>query len=176
MQTKTIEHKGVMIDVSEDGTIVWNGKVRKPHLNHDGYPVVSIQTDKGWRSISVARLVALAFIPNPNNYPEVNHINYNRQDFSISNLEWITHKDNVKYSVVNRPDLHGENNPNYGNRKLSAFYKEHPEIAKEKQGRPGKRNGRYKHGLYAAEKCNDYPQGVTTSETLVGEAPCSSNG
>ena len=36
----------------------------------------------------------------------------------------------------------GENNPNFGNRKLSKFYKDNPEVAKEKQGRPGKKNGR----------------------------------
>jgi hypothetical protein len=146
--TKTIDYNGVEIEVSDDGIIVWNGKVRKHHLNHDGYPVVSIKTINGWRSVSVARLVASAFIPNPDNLPEVNHKNYDRQDYSIGNLEWITHADNVRYSVANYPDKHGENNPNFGNRKLHDFYVANPEIAKEKQGRPGKQNGRYLHGKY----------------------------
>lgn len=157
---RTIIYKGQTVTVNTDGTIIWNGKVRNHSFNHDGYPVVSINIDKGWRQISVARLIATAFIPNPKNLPEVNHINYNRADFSLSNLEWVTHADNVRHSVCNKPDMHGENNPNYGNRKLSEFYKAHPEIAKEKQSRPGKQNGRYIDGRTMFGKCNDYPQGV----------------
>ena len=149
---KEIEYMGEKIIVHSDGTIIWNGKVRKHNLNNDGYPVVSIETSKGWRCLSVHRLIAIAFVPNPDNLPEIDHINFDRTDFSISNLRWITHAENVKRSIINYPDRHGENNSNYGNRKLSQFYKEHPEIAKEKQGRPGKQNGRYKHGKYMSEK------------------------
>lgn len=145
---KTIVYKGATIQVSVDGTIVWNGTIRNHFNNADGYPCVSIKTEKGWRQIGVARLVALAFIPNPENLPEVDHINFDRKDFSVENLRWVSRKENVQRSVPNRPDLHGENNPNYGNRKLNEFYKAHPEIAKEKQGRPGKQNGRYIDGRY----------------------------
>lgn len=149
---KEIEYKGTKIIVSDDGTITWNNKVRKHNISKDGYPVVSIETPNGWRSIAVHRLIATAFVPNPNNYPEVDHINFIRTDFSVSNLQWITHAENVRRSIKNYPDRHGTNNSNYGNRKLSQFYKEHPEIAKEKQGRPGKQNGMYKHGRYVSEK------------------------
>lgn len=157
---KTILYKGVYITVYKDGTIIWNNKIRNHFLNADGYPCVSINTESGWRTIGVARLIALAFIPNPNNLPEVDHINYNRKDYSIENLQWVSHADNVRRSVVNKPNVSGENNPNYGNKKLSNFYKEHPDIAKQKQSRPGKQNGRYIDGRYMSEKCNDYPQGV----------------
>lgn len=149
---KEIEYQGTNIIVSDDGTIIWNNKIRNHYLNGDGYPCVSIKTDKGWRMTGVARLVALAFIPNPESLPEVDHINFDRTDFSISNLAWISHKENVRRSVVNKPDIRGEKNPNYGNRKLSQFYKNHPEIAKQKQGRPGKQNGRYVDGRYMSEK------------------------
>lgn len=155
---KTIVYKGAEITVNDNGTIIWNGKIRTIHYDACSYPVVSIKTDNGWRNIGVARLIAMAFIPNPDNLPEVNHKNYDRSDFRIGNLEWITHADNVRYSVCNAPDKHGKNNPNYGNHKLSEYYKAHPEYAKEKQGRPGKRNGRYIHGRYASVKCNDYPK------------------
>ncbi len=149
---KEVIYKQANILVDENGTVFWHGKERKPYLNKDGYPVVSIETVDGWRAIGVHRLVAMAFVPNPNNYPEVDHINFNRTDYSVGNLAWITHKENVRRSIVNKPDVHGENNPNYGNRKLSQFYKENPDIAKEKQGRLGTRNGRYKHGRYMSEK------------------------
>ena len=148
----TITYMGAKIDINTEGTIIWNNTIRKPHLNHDGYPVVSIKTERGWRNIGVARLVALAFIPNPNNLPEVDHLDFNRNNYSISNLRWISHEDNVRRSVCNKPDVSGMNNPNYGNRKLGLFYKEHPEIAKQKQSRPGKQNGRYVDGRYMSEK------------------------
>lgn len=149
---KEIEYMGEKIIVDSDGTIIWNNKVRNHNLNHDGYPVVSVKTQKGWRSFGVARLIAMAFISNPNNLPEVDHIDFNRENFSIENLAWISHEENVRRSVPNKPDMTGENNPNFGNRKLSQFYKEHPDIAKEKQGRPGKQNGRFIHGRYMSEK------------------------
>lgn len=120
--------------------------------------MVSIKTDRGWRQLGVARLIALAFIPNPDNLSEVDHINFDRTDYSIDNLRWVSHAENVKRSTVNKKDMHGSNNPNFGNHKLSEFYKTHPEEAKRNQSRPGKQNGRYKHGLYVTSgKCIDYP-------------------
>ena len=44
------------------------------------------------------RLVAIAFIPNPNNYPQVNHIDGNKQNYSLDNLEWCTDKQNKWHS------------------------------------------------------------------------------
>ena len=171
--TKTIEYKGQTIIVNSDGTIIWNGDIRQHHLNHDGYPVVSIKTDEGWRQIGVARLIAIAFIPNPDNLEEVDHINFDRADYSVGNLRWISHADNVKRSVCNKPDMRGKHNPNFGNTKLSEFYKTHPEIAKEKQGRPGKQNGRYKHGKYMLESVSTIPsREYLAGEIPVGEAPC----
>lgn len=140
---KSINYKGVNVDVSEDGTICIEGKQRQIYYNHDGYPCVSLLIpNTGWRSIGVHRLVAIAFIPNPNNLPEVNHIDYNRANYNISNLEWVTHCDNVRYSVKNRTNIKGENNPNYGNKKLSEKYALNKELSKEKNSRPGGKNGR----------------------------------
>lgn len=156
---KTILYKGVTIQVSDSGEIKINGRVKTPYLNKDGYPVISIKTSSGWRAVGVHRLVAMAFIENPNNLPQVNHKNYNRTDFSIENLQWISHADNVRYSINNYPDRNRQNNPNYGNHKLHTFYAQHPQIAKEKQGRKGKRNGRYKHGRYMQESATTIPDG-----------------
>lgn len=87
-------------------------------------------------------LVALAFIPNPNNLPEVNHKDFNRENPMVDNLEWISRRDNIKYSMPNRIDYHGRNNPNYGNHKLSEKYKNNRMLSKEKNSRPGVQNGR----------------------------------
>lgn len=153
--TKIVEYNGVEIVVSESGEIVVNGKTRIPYRNKDGYPVISVKTNKGWRSVAVHRLIALAFVPNPDNLPEVNHKDCNRENFAIENLEWTTHADNVKYSADKGHYVHcGEDNPNYGNHALHERYKADPALAKEKQSRPGEQNGRYKTGKYA-KKCND---------------------
>jgi len=48
---------------------------------------------------SVHRLVALAYIPNPNNYPIVRHLDNNKYNNHVSNLEWCTHSTNTKQAV-----------------------------------------------------------------------------
>lgn len=143
MEYKEINYFGTKIKVSKDGKVIWNGEQRNIYYNADGYSVCSIKLPhKGWRSVRVARLVALAYIPNPDNLPEVNHKDYNRANSNVDNLEWISRKDNVNYSKCNMPDYNGENNPNFGNKKLSEIYALNKEYAKEKQGRKGLQNGR----------------------------------
>lgn len=142
-QFKTILYRGVLITVSNHGTVIIDGKTKRHNINHDGYPVISLRLPNGqWRCPAVHRLVALAFVPNPHNLPEVNHKDYNRMNPDASNLEWITHADNVRYSNCNKPDVNGENNPNFGNKTLSQKYNNNKKLAKEKQGRPGTQNGR----------------------------------
>ena len=146
VERRTINYLGAEVTVSRDGkTVVWNNKKRSIYYNKDGYSVCAIKIpQKGWRSISVARLVATAFIPNPNNLPEVNHKDYDRTNANADNLEWITHIDNVRYSICNKPDVHGKKNPNYGNNKLSEKYRNDKAYALEKQSRPKGQNGRAK--------------------------------
>jgi hypothetical protein len=66
-----------------------DGKIIREHLSH-GYPTVKIN-GKDQRK---HRLIALQFIPNPNNLPEVDHINHNRVDNRIENLRWVTSSEN----------------------------------------------------------------------------------
>lgn len=117
-------------------------------LNTDGYLTVKLSKDGKSERIAVHRLVALAFIPNPNRLSDVNHIDFDRTNSRVDNLEWISHKENVHYTIdagrhhCNR-DLFGENNPNYGNTTLRDYYASHPE-EKQKLARKGSQNGRAK--------------------------------
>lgn len=71
-------------------------------LDKDGYFYVLFRKKNGERRIRkkifVHRIVAQSFIPNPNHFPEVNHIDGNKQNNSISNLEWV-HLLKIKYTV-----------------------------------------------------------------------------
>lgn len=63
-----------------------------------GYRIVSLQVNNKSKGFSVHRLVALAFIDNPLNLPEVNHKNGIRNDNRVENLEWSSHKDNMNHA------------------------------------------------------------------------------
>ena len=62
-----------------------------------GYMLVVLQ-NKSRKTCRVHRLVAEAFIPNPNNLPQVDHIDDNKKNNCVSNLQWITNEDNMKKS------------------------------------------------------------------------------
>lgn len=73
------------------------GCVLKQWLNHNGYLFVHINVKGKFVNLRVHRLVAICFIPNPDNLPEVNHIDNDRTNNSVSNLEWCTHEYNNAY-------------------------------------------------------------------------------
>lgn len=64
-----------------------------------GYTSVELFENGKGKRISVHRLIALAFLPNPNNYPVVNHKNEIRNDNRVENLEWCTQQYNVNYGT-----------------------------------------------------------------------------
>ena len=70
----------------------------KPHKTKRGYVLVKIKCSK---MISLHRLVATTFIPNPLNLPEVNHKDENKENNRVDNLEWCTHQYNSSYGTRN---------------------------------------------------------------------------
>ena len=75
------------------GYYVINEKILKPRKTHTGYLRVHLCRDDRY----IHRLVAEAFIPNSNNYSEVNHKDENKQNNRVDNLEWCTREYNLVY-------------------------------------------------------------------------------
>ena len=73
-------------------------KILRLGLSDKKYYTVSLFKNGKGKTYRIHRLVAEAFIPNPNNYPCVNHKDENKQNNCIDNLEWCTNKYNLNYS------------------------------------------------------------------------------
>lgn len=76
-------------------------KQLKPSPDNNGYLMVSLFKDEKPTKIRVHRLIGLNFIPNPNNYPFINHIDGNKQNNKIENLEWCNCAMNNKHAREN---------------------------------------------------------------------------
>lgn len=90
------------------------GKILIPGLTTKGYETVNLSdVNHKITSKRVHRLVAEAFIPNPNNLPQVNHIDENKLNNFVTNLEWCTNTYNISYGTRNlrlKTALRGNNN------------------------------------------------------------------
>lgn len=75
-----------------------NEHIMKQHINHDGYWEVNLCMNNKAKTCRVHRLVAEAFIPNPMNFPIINHKDENKLNNNYNNLEWCTVKHNTRYN------------------------------------------------------------------------------
>ena len=99
------------IEGYEDYQVSNMGRVRRKYRKLKGYKYLNPnKTEKGYlyvilynhrtkkrKKLRVHRLVALAFIENPNNYPEVHHIDHNKENNNVNNLAWVTNKMNCEF-------------------------------------------------------------------------------
>lgn len=74
----------------------------KKHNNFTGYDYVVLYLPSGPKTVTIHRLVATTFIPNPDGLPEVNHINEVKSDNRAINLEWVTAHENNEHSKWKR--------------------------------------------------------------------------
>lgn len=87
--------------ITEDGK-VWSVKSNRfltNQIGKNGYLYIDLNKNGTRTRKYIHRLVAEAFLPNPNNLPQVNHIDENKNNNNVNNLEWISIKDNVNYGT-----------------------------------------------------------------------------
>ena len=75
--------------------------IMKQQLDKDGYRKICLCKGNVKRDFFVHRLVAFAFVPNPLNYPVINHIDENKRNNNVYNLEWCTVQYNTLYNGIN---------------------------------------------------------------------------
>lgn len=89
-----------MYAITRDGQ-VWsyrNAKYLKARKSHNGYMRIQLNVDGKPYEYRINRLVAMTYIPNPDNLEEVNHIDFNIFNNNVENLQWCSHKDNMRHS------------------------------------------------------------------------------
>lgn len=89
----------------KNGMVKWKGRVLKPQKGSKGHWGVSLWNNNQPKTQYVHRLVAMAFIPNPEGYPLVRHLNDVKEDNRKVNLAWGTHSDNAHDAVRNGRDF-----------------------------------------------------------------------
>lgn len=88
------------------------GNLKAQFKNRQGYFRVQLYKNNKGKHFSVHRLVALAFIPNAENKPQVNHIDENKENNIFTNLEWVTQSENHNHGTINeRISQSLKNNP-----------------------------------------------------------------
>lgn len=111
--------------ITEDGR-VWSKKHNKfmqDRADKDGYRRINLRAeDKKSYTRFIHRLVAEAYIPNPDNKPEINHKDENKTNNCVSNLEWATTKENINHGTRTQRAMESRsNNPNAKSRAKKVY-------------------------------------------------------
>lgn len=101
-----------LYSVSSHGYVSNGRKSLKTYVINSGYQCLKLVKGNTRKSVLLHRLIAEAFIPNPLNKPEVNHIDGNKSNNAVSNLEWVTPSENKLHAL--RTGLKVYNNPTRG--------------------------------------------------------------
>ena len=101
---KVLELFGANISVYDDGS-VWihrgtRNKRRFGNTSDKGYKTVLIRDNGKGRTVFVHRLVAMAYVPNPDGKPQVNHIDGDKTNNRPENLEWVTLEENMRHRAA----------------------------------------------------------------------------
>lgn len=100
---KDVKDYEELYQVSNLGRVkrVTTGRILKGGKDKYGYLIVNLYKNSVGSIKTIHRLVAEAFIPNPENKPQVNHVDENKTNNSLDNLEWMTAKENTNHGTRN---------------------------------------------------------------------------
>jgi len=103
-----------------NGNLELKGRIRVPSVSQAGYFQTTLSSNGENKYFFVHRLVAVAFLPNPENKPYVNHKDFNKQNNNVENLEWCTQKENIHHSIGGNRQVYkkGETHHCYGKKKI----------------------------------------------------------
>lgn len=90
-----------VVNHKSGSTRICEGMLMTAWDSGNGYLVVRLNRQGKKKNHYIHRLVAAAFLENPDNKKCVNHIDFDRHNNNVSNLEWCTHKENVNHSILN---------------------------------------------------------------------------
>ncbi len=76
---------------------LYKNKILKPRVKSNNYLIVSLYKNNIDKKFYIHRLVAEAYIPNPENKLQVNHKDFNKANNTIENLEWVTRTENIRH-------------------------------------------------------------------------------
>lgn len=112
--------------VSQNGEVysIKSNKLLKPYTDKNGYQIVGLFHKGKQKKYKIHRIVAMAYLPNPNNYIQVNHKDENPANNCASNLEWCNCEYNINYgNRNNKVAISLKNNKEKYRRKIACFDK-----------------------------------------------------
>lgn len=124
--------------ISKNGDVrLLKGSIRKSSNNSKGYQHITLSKDNNQRTVFVHRLVAESFIPNPNKLPIVNHIDGDKSNNIVTNLEWVNNSQNIIHALeIGLNNSYHDNNDDILEKepvitkkeKILNIYKENPNL------------------------------------------------
>jgi hypothetical protein len=106
------QYKDTPYYISEDGKIFRDGKEKNTTMSNKGYKMVSTYFYGKSNKLYIHRLVAICYVPNPNNKQQVNHIDGDKLNNHYTNLEWVTNQENRNHAIKNKLHCVGIDVPN----------------------------------------------------------------
>lgn len=96
-------------------------KIISGFIKKNGYISVDLYKDNKRKKFHLHRLVGAAFIPNPENKPQINHKDENKSNNSVDNLEWMTAKENINYGTRKEKHIKATTNHPSSSKSISQY-------------------------------------------------------